>query len=132
MPESISSRVNKLKEETKGPVWQFAGVGIFILLFIIGAFASSQSSQNTAAYLASPMAGDVYEYKFDQGSYSTFLVARVVGDSVFVHPNEYEINKITRLYRIEKPENYSTEVIGFSRADLEAMRTAGDILNIKR
>ncbi len=95
-------------------------------------YANGEEKKMQLEYLASPQVGDVYEYKIETGSYSTLKVVSVSEDSIFISPNEYEINKVSRIYKIDKAENYSDLSYGISKSDIREMFSSGDILDINR
>ncbi len=133
MPELIRREYDNLKSETKGPIWQFAGLGIIALLIVWVNYTSGEEKKMQLEYLASPQEGDVYEYKVEEsGNYSTLKIVDVSGDSVFVSPNEYEINKITQIHKIDKAENYSDLYYGISKSDVRKMFDSGEILDVNR
>jgi hypothetical protein len=132
MPDSIKSEYNVLKEQTKGPLWQFIGLGLIAFLIIWGSFANSNDKKQELEYISSPKAGDIYEYKIEAGKYSTIKVVDASKDSVFVIYNDYELNLMSQLYKIEKPENYSGAPCGISRNKLKEMYVSGEIFDIKR
>jgi len=80
---------------------------LFISLFIWLSYQGKQNKKLRAEYIKTPQQGDLYEYKVLSGSYSTFKVDSVSKDSVYVFLNDFEINKSSRVYKIDKPENYS-------------------------
>lgn len=132
MPRNMQMELDTIKNEASGPIWQFAGLAIIAILIIWGAFANEQDKKMELQYIASPEVNDVYEYKSESGSYSTMKVVEVSDDSVFVVPNMYETNKMTKVYKIDKAENYSEDVYGISMTDLNLMYTDGDIFDINR
>ncbi|WP_299435725.1 zinc-ribbon domain-containing protein [uncultured Aquimarina sp.] len=132
MPEPIRREYDILKNKTKGPIWQFAGLGILIVLIAWGSYASAENKKLAGEYIASPMNGDIYEYKIETRSYSTLKVIAVSRDSVFVSPNEYEISKKSRIFKINKPENYSEFSYGISIEKLKEMYDSGEIFDINR
>ena len=132
MPAPIIREYNKLKNETKGPVWQFAGLGIIGFLIAWGSYSSGENKKLELKYLASPQAGDVYEYEIEVGSYSTLKVINISKDSIFIAPNTYEVNKRSRIYKINKPKNYSESSYGISKNQLKEMYDSGEIFDINR
>jgi len=132
MPEPIEREYNRLKGETRGPIWQFAGIALIALLILWGNYASGQSDKRNQEYIASPTKGDIYKYTMESGSYSTLKVTEVSKDSVFVCPNEYAIGKVSKIYKIDKSENYSKMSYGISKDRIKEMFETGDILGVKR
>ncbi|UTW67552.1 zinc-ribbon domain-containing protein [bacterium SCSIO 12643] len=132
MPRNMQMELDIVKNEARGPIWQFAGLGIIAILFVWGGFASKQDKKMELQYLAAPAVNDVYEYKAEPGSYSTMKVVEVTSDSVFVAPNMYEISKMSKIYKIDKSENYSEDVYGISKIDLNKMYSDGKIFDINR
>lgn len=133
MPDEVKRDYNHLKDQSSsGPIWQFAGLGLIAVLMVFGTFNSNRIQKAELEYIAAPKVGDVYEYEIESGSYSTMKVIEVSADSVFVKPNEYEINKRTKMYKIDKPENYAEFSFSMSLEQLKEMHTSGDIFGIDR
>ena len=132
MPNNIRKEYEYIKDEKRGPLWQFAGLGLIAVLVTWGSIATSQHKELVVQYLAAPVAGDVYEYKAEVGHYSTFKIVGVTQDSVYVSPNEYETNKVTGVDDIDKEENYSDEIYGMARKDIDEMYQQGEIYDIHR
>lgn len=132
MPDTIKNEYINLKNDAKGPVWQFAGLAIFAILVMWIGYSSGENEKLELEYISAPTKGDIYEYKVETGSYSTLKVISVSNDSVFVSPNEFEINKRSKLYKIDKPENYSQLPYGISKNKLKEMYDSGNIFDINR
>lgn len=132
MPDSLKREFENLKNETKGPIWQFTGLGIIAILIVWGNYVNGEDKKTELEYLKSPQIGDVYEYKIETGSYSTLKVVGVKNDSIFVSPNEYEISKMSKMYKIDKSENYSNLSYGVSINKIKEMYDSGEIFDINR
>jgi len=132
MPQRLQEEFTQAKKDAKGPIWQFTGLILFISLFIWLSYQGKQNKKLRAEYIKTPQQGDLYEYKVLSGSYSTFKVDSVSKDSVYVFLNDFEINKSSRVYKIDKPENYSKNLYSFSKEELEQMYTEGKITDIDR
>jgi len=117
MPENLKMEYKNIKGNAKGPLWQFGGLGVLACLIAFVIYSGGKDKENTQLYLNAPVIGDVYEYKVDNGNYSTMKIRRVTEDSLFLSLNDYEINQISRLYKIEKDENYSEDTYGYSRSE---------------
>ncbi|WP_108808265.1 zinc-ribbon domain-containing protein [Aquimarina spinulae] len=132
MPESVKREYDNLKNNAKGPIWQFAGLGLIVVLITWGIYAGREDKKLALEYLVSPWVGDIYEYKIKTGSYSTLKVMSVSNDSVFVSPNEYEISRMSKIYKINTPKNYSESSYGISKNKLKEMYDSGEIFDINR
>ncbi len=132
MPEQIKRACFNLKKESKGPLWQFSGLVLIGIFIVFSIYANGEDKKRELEYLKAPQIGDVYEFKIKTGGYSTLKVVNVTNDSVYVSPNEYEINKISKIYRIDKPENYSDIVYGISNKQIQLMYNTGEIFDINR
>ena len=132
MPDSLKREFENLKNETKGLIWQFTGLGIIAILIVWGNYVNGEDKKTELEYLKSPQIGDVYEYKIETGSYSTLKVVGVKNDSIFVSPNEYEISKMSKMYKIDKSENYSNLSYGVSINKIKEMYDSGEIFDINR
>ena len=132
MPAPLKREFDGLKSDAKGPIWQFSGLGLIAVLVVVGIYTSGQDKEQELIYISSPVEGDVYEYKIEARSYSTLKVVAVSDDSVFVSPNEYETSRRSKIYKIDKAENYADYTFGISREKLKEMYDAGDIFDINR
>jgi hypothetical protein len=132
MPAQIKAYHERNVAETRVPLWQFAGLVLIGIAIAFGVYANQNSKEERAMFFKSPMAGDVYEYKTEEGAYSTFRLSDVATDTVSVNFNNYEVDKISGLYKIEKEENYSDTTYYLSRVQLTEMDSAGEIVDIDR
>lgn len=132
LPENVKMDYDNLKADSRGPIWQFTGLGLIACLIGWASYASGETEKQELEYIAAPLAGDVYDYKLEFRRYTTLKIDRVTSDSIFVFENQYEINKVTKIYKIDKPENYSEVSYGIPRVSLEGMLNGGDIISIDR
>ncbi len=132
MSAEMKKECNSIKNDIKGPIWQFSGLFIFAALIVFAGFASKNDKKNEAEYLKSPAVGDIYEYFTDTKQYSTMKVSKVTTDSVFVQLNDYEISRSSKLYKIEKDENYSEYTYGYSIDEIKSMYGEKIIIDINR
>ncbi|MBO0934096.1 hypothetical protein [Fibrella aquatilis] len=132
MPERLKTAALAIQSDSNTPKWTFAGLGLMGLIIVFSSISGSQHEKEKPALMASPMVGDKYEYKLAGGTYSILKVARVTRDSVYVFPNQYEIAKSYKLYKIDEDKNYSQEEDGYSKAELLEKFKSGDITDVKR
>ncbi len=133
MQAPLKREYKVFKSDVKGPIWQFSGLTLILLLFVWGIYSSKQNDILKKEYISAPLVGDTYDYKvIETSNYSILKVREVSQDSVFVSPNEYEISKRSKLYTINKEENYTSFNYGISRANLEKMYDKGRIISIDR
>lgn len=131
MPEHVKRAYKETKKSVKLPIWQFSGLALIALIIAYSVYASGKTSDQKEAYIASPRAGDVYSYETETG-YSTLKVAEVTSDSLYVIPNEYEVDGVMGVYKLDKPENYADFMYGISRDEIERMHRDSEIYSIKR
>ena len=133
MPEHVKRVYSDTRKDVKLPIWQFSGLALIALLIAYSVYASGKTSDRKDAYMANPIAGDIYTYETDTGYYSTLKVALVTNDSLYVIPNEYEVEKSYGTYKIDKPENYPEEyTYGISRDEIQRMYDNSEIYAIER
>ncbi len=132
MPEPLKMEYQNFKSDVKGPIWQFSGLILIVCLFAFIAYSSGKYKENTISYLAHPAKDDVIEYRTDTSQYSTMKIVDVSQDSVLVSLNDYETSKSSKVYEIDKEENYPDEYYTIAKTELNAMHADGDILDIKR
>jgi hypothetical protein len=123
---------NRLKRTAKPKAWQFAGSALLALMIYLVASAIAEDNRHTKEFLAAPKAGDRYHIKSDNGYYTSWKIAALKGDSLTFDMNMKEVNKITGLSDIDKPENYNGLNFTFSRQQVQAMYDKGEIDKIIR
>jgi hypothetical protein len=132
MSPELRSEYFVIQKESKGPIWQFAGLMLIGVLVVVGHFSSKADKEKELTYIAAPEVGDVYEYKVSPNRYSTMKVVDVSADSVFVSENDYEVNKMTGIYKIDKDINYSPYTYGITRSMIKSMYDSGEIYDVNR
>lgn len=132
MPEPLKREYQKVKNQSKGPIWQFSGLFVAVVLIVVAGFAANNDKKNNAAFLENPLIGDVYEYKIAPKQYSTMKVMEVSNDSLFMSLNDYEISKSSKIYKIDKPENYPQVTYGFSKKEIKELYLSKKIIDINR
>lgn len=111
-----------IKNNTKTPLWYWSGLAIIALLIAIGYYYSVEHDKDVVNYIKEPKVGDVIEFKnTDTYYYSTLKIARVTNDSIFVIQNNYETDKKSGVYKIDKEKNYTTEPFGIARNEIQKM-----------
>lgn len=132
MPAQIRAYHERNIAETRLPLWQFAGLALFVLGVVSGIVSDARDKEQRAGFLQSPQTGDIYEYKTKKGAFTTFRIALVSNDTIAVSFNDYEVDRSTGLYKIDKEENYSKEIYTIGKAELQKMFDSGEILDINR
>jgi hypothetical protein len=133
MTTDLKAEYDLMRNEVKTPVWHFTGLGILAALMVLGYFAVQESDKNDLAYLNAPQVGDVYHYEIEPGSYSLMRVASVNGDTIGVHFNSMQINKISGLYKLNKPENFdTTSSVSILKSKLLELHEKGDLMSVNR
>ena len=132
MNREAQMQYDNLKAETRVPIWHFAGLTLIGVLIVFAVYSSGQDEKNRVEYAANPMAGDIYKYKTDEKNYSTLKVVSISEDSVFVSPNNYETDKMSGVYKIDKAENYPEETYGIAKSTVKQMLQENDIYDIDR
>lgn len=121
-----------LKRESSIPIWQATGFGILLLAIGLGGYQFEQDKKLEAQYIAQPAIGDIYKFKTKNGQYSTLNVIQVTKDSIFVFANTLESKKRSKIYKIEKSENYSIDTTAFAKTQIVEMYYSKVILDVTR
>ena len=130
MPHAVSAAYRHLLNETRVPLWNFAGIALVAVLIAYGSYASGETAKREEAYLNDPKPGDLYEVKID-GNYTSFRIEAVYDDSLLVSWNNYAVNKVTGLNDIEKDENYA-EPVSLGRTEVADLERENSIHHIYR
>lgn len=132
IPAEYKSYEKDLKGITKAPKWTFVGLAIIGVLIAIGTYNSSKKAEENKTFIAAPRMGDVYKVKTEENNYTLYKVTDVVGDTVSIVFNKYEINKGSQMYKINKPENFGTDTVMILRSSLVEMFEKNEIMDITR
>jgi hypothetical protein len=132
MPDQLKREYDRIKSISKGPIWQFSGLVVIALLIVYSAYVSGVNSKQELQYIETPLIGDVYKYKTEDGDYSTLKVVNLSSDTVFVSANEFVISKMSKVYKIDKAENYPDIFYGISKEELNKKYNSNEIYGINR
>jgi hypothetical protein len=132
--ESLSYHYERMKLQSKTPLWTFSGVGLLVGLFCLGGVVSHAREKENTQWILEPQQGDVYDIKLDYKQYTLFQVSHVVGDTVFVWANQYETNKRRGLSDLKKrgDDAYIQEPVPIVKEELKEMLASGKIMDITR
>ncbi len=131
MNEPLKLAYQNVNSNTKSPIWHWSGLGVIVILIGLIAFTGSQHKKDAINYINNPQTGDIYEYKANE-YYSLLKVSSVSQDSVFVISNDYEIEKQSKLYKIDKTKNYTAEPYGISKEEIKELFESKEILDVDR
>lgn len=133
MSENARLVMQSAKGQFKAPVWMFSGLIVIVLLIPLAFWQSGRHYNEVLARLSAPVEGDLYEIHLGARSYSFYKVMRVSADSIHVGLYNYETDKWRGLGSLlDKADGeFSEDLIGYSHADVLAMREDGMILDVR-
>lgn len=132
LPDQVKQKF-ELEKHNGYPFWYFSGLIAIACLIALISYWSKQDDENNKVYIESPQYGDVYSIKSDKDGYYTSLkITQVKNDSVFVIFNDYEIDRRSKIYKIDKDKNYTMEPEGFTKSELKNLFEEGIIYDIDR
>lgn len=132
MSDDYKRAYRELRQQTRIPIWQFAGLIIIMLLVAYFAYTNNQQEQSNAKFLSKPLSGDVYYYKSESGNYTSFILQEISEDSVTILHNNYESSKKSKVDDIDIEKNYTDAYYRFSKEQLKQMYEAEEIVKILR
>lgn len=122
LPEQIKQKFELEKTGVRFPLWYFSGLIIITLAILVATYLSKKDDENDTLYINNPRIGDVYSVKASQtGYYTSMKVTTVTSDSIYVIFNDYEIDRKSKIYKINKTENYTTELDGYSKLEIKTL-----------
>ncbi len=132
LPTNLQTIADEIKGEAKAPVWHFSGLVLLgALVFFMWNHMTSNAKENQEM-IAHPMPGDRYKIKTETREHTMFKIKNVTADSVYFLTNQYTVNKMSRVYKIDKAENYMDIGEAFSKKDLLDWFASKKIYDIKR
>jgi hypothetical protein len=134
MPPSFQASYDTLKAQAKTPVYMYTGIILLAALVGIAVYKSNERDKQNAVFIAAPQKGDIFEIKTQEGQYTLYKVETIKGDTVFVHPHNYETDKATGLAGLKRKGDtaYAAETIELLKPELKQMLEKGDILDVDR
>jgi len=132
MSEQLKLAHDNVKRNTKTPFTHWIGsllAGVLILFVI---YSVKQHDKDVDIYINNPKVNDIIKYKSSKKAYSTIKVTNVTTDSIFFVANSMEISKRSKLYKIDKEENYNAERFGMSLSDYKDVFDNKDFLDVNR
>jgi hypothetical protein len=134
MPSSMLQAYDRIKAQTRVPIWTFAGVALVGVMIAAGFVSDKQKDERNATLIQAPATGDVFEVKTKEGQYTLMKVADVRGDSLLIQLHQYETNKLTGLADLKRKGDagYTEEVFVVLKDDVKAMVKDGEIIEIIR
>ena len=92
-----------------------------------------KNDKNNKIYIEDPQVGDVYSITTEKnGYYSSLKISEIKNDSVFVIFNDYEIDKRSKIYKIDKDQIYTSDSEGYTKSELKDLFNKGIIYDIDR
>lgn len=122
-----------IRAELARPHWNWAGVGVALLLALGGLGSSIRETHTDEVLLTSPRAGDIYTVRSGPAAmYSLLKVRQVSGNSVELLANNYQTDVDSPISSLNEPARYGTEPIVLTRLDLQIMRRKGQLTDVDR
>ncbi len=131
MSEQLRLKFDNVMRNTKTPITYWVGSLILIAIILFAFYSIKQHEKDAINYIANPQKGDVIEYKPSE-FYSTLRIENITADSIFVIQNNYEIERQSKLYKIDKDKNYTTEPFSISKKEFQKMFDDKTFLDIDR
>lgn len=133
LPEQTKQKFELETADTKYPIWYFSGLILLITAITTAFYLSKKDAENDKLYIQDPVVGDLYSIKSSKNEYYTSMrVTEVTTDSVFVVFNDYEIDRKSQIYKIDKTENYTTETDGYSKEEITSLFKTKFIFEVDR
>lgn len=130
----LNSVYEALKSRFRMPGWTFSGLFITFCLIILIAINVRMNGNKYSQYIASPKPGDIYEVRVDKGIYTIYKVNKVTNEGVVVYVHEYEVEKLSRLYKLKAmgDSGFIQLDVEISKNELERMFNSHEIISIER
>lgn len=132
MSEAIRKEFIEVKKETRGPLWQYAGILVFGLFFLWIFQGAKENNIKESALINHPMKNDVYRVKTGHKTVTFWKVKTVTMDSIAIIPNKFEASKILDQVNIQEDKNYLDSTFTISRQQLVKWFENNKISSIKR
>ncbi len=134
MPQSFKDAYDAFKAQAKTPVYMYSGLGLIVLLFAWATYHGQQNAKQYALLITAPQKGDIFEIKTNENKYTLYKVDAVVGDTVFVRPNNFETSEESGLSDLKQKgdTSFGEETQPILKPALKTMLEKGDIVGVER
>ena len=134
MPQSFKDAYDAFKAQAKTPVYMYSGIGLIVLLFAWATYHGQQNAKQYALLITAPQKGDIFEIKTNENKYTLYKVDAVVGDTVFVRPNNFETSEESGLSDLKQKgdTSFGEETQPILKPALTTMLEKGDIVGVER
>jgi hypothetical protein len=109
----------------------YSGVLLFILILCFWQIKDREQKKNSAVLISAPAIGDVLEVKNKDQQFTLTKIIDIKQDSIFLVSSNYQSTEQSGLVSL-KDSSYSDEISFISKADLNALFTKGQILQVNR
>jgi hypothetical protein len=110
MPENLRATYQRLKAETRIPVWMFSGAVLLILLIGYLTVQENKRKEASAKMIEAPAVGDVLEVKNKEKEYTLTKIIEIKKDSIILVSSNY-LSGLASL----KDSTYGSEVSYISK-----------------
>jgi len=132
LPKQIQDKF-ELEKHTGIPFLHFSGLAIIALIFAYFSYTGSKHKEDEAIYINDPQVGDVYSVKAgSDGYYTTMKITNITNDSIHVVYSDYEIDKKSQTYKVDKSKNYTDANYSYSKKEVLDLYNNQTIFNIDR
>ncbi len=132
MPPDLRLAYDNMKSGTKPPFWHFSGLALIALIIIAVNISDKQKGEKVGQWILAPKAGDIYELKVDDTTYTLYKVEAIEADTVFFTANEFQSSDETGLSSLYSKPFDSSMTYGISRKALIKMHSKDEIVDITR
>ncbi len=124
--------LNKFGNENsnvKHPIWLYLGTLLFAMFLLYFAFNYFKKVDDTEIFIKNPTVNDVYFIKDNDGYYTALKIEKVTKDSILFLQNDYKATVSYEVEDLDVPENYSKNIIQYSKIEMQKL---DEIISIKR
>jgi len=132
MPEALKADFESIKGKERAPIWMFSGLGLAALITIWVLIEGQKNKERNSKIILEPRIGDVFEIKEKEDQFTLYKVYQTNKDSVFIHPNNFNTNQESGIYKLKDEAFTDSVYIAYSKTDLKKMLEVGKIINIDR
>lgn len=123
---------DELSKQTKTPLKTYLGLFIALSFVAFMLLLKFLGSVNSAEYVKNPAKGDVYQVELEDGSFTTYKIDKINGDSVYFLVNQYITDELSGIDKVQEKNVYYEELLAFSKKDLIKYYDDGNVHSIVR
>lgn len=112
------------------PVWSFAGLLIILGLVIYSLIPNFADKDNLVSKITTPEVDRIFDYKINEGEFSTFKVCSFDNEFIYVVYNQFQTESSKEMESVSEPNFFTQDTIAIEKKELLEQVDSGLLLDV--